>query len=247
MIDNNSKTANILIVNNDDNLIPALESEIKGFGHDVTSVRSFTELYKLNLKLDYNLIILTDFGLLSNDLISCVSTMRQHNLLFLILVRPNNLQLIDELSNLNIPYLKFPIKRTSLFLNLGLLLTPEKYILSEKQKQLLENPEEFEELNNMIKTDFRNYKKTSSPIHTKSIVLFLLILFSLIIFISKWFLLIYLVPGILLFTITQYLKLSKARHWIGDLISSIIIWPVMLVLWDQYFKKVSSGNKKTYL
>lgn len=49
-------------------------------------------------------------------------------------------------------------------------------------------------------------------------------------------LIIYAVVGIIVFTITRYLKFSTAKNWLTDILVSIVIWPVMLFLWKEFFK-----------
>lgn len=49
-------------------------------------------------------------------------------------------------------------------------------------------------------------------------------------------LIIYAIVGIIVFSITRYLKLSTAKNWLTDILVSILIWPVMLFLWKEFFK-----------
>jgi len=56
-------------------------------------------------------------------------------------------------------------------------------------------------------------------------------------------LVLYTIIGIVIFIMTRYLKLSTAKDWIVDVLVSIIIWPVMLLLWKEFFKQ----EKRTML
>lgn len=130
-MDSNSKIPNILLVSDDDDFIFDLLIEIQEYGYNVTPVRSFSELYERYLKEDFDLIILTDFGLLSDDIISCAKKIKEINLSFFALVRNNNIQLINELADLNIEYWKFPFDYGMLRIVLLTKLNP-KYRLSSE-------------------------------------------------------------------------------------------------------------------
>ena len=50
-------------------------------------------------------------------------------------------------------------------------------------------------------------------------------------------LLIYSGIGIILFIIGRYLKYSKSKNWVSDLTAYIILWPLLILWWDEFFKK----------
>jgi len=54
-------------------------------------------------------------------------------------------------------------------------------------------------------------------------------------------LIVYAIVGILIYFINR--KHSTAKNWLTDILVSIVIWPVILLLWKEFFKP----TKRTYL
>ena len=257
MINRNSKTVKLLIINNDDELIPKLESRIKSFGFNISvnTIRSFSELDNLAFRKTYDAFILTEFDLQTSDLISYVSKLENLKLSFLIIISKKHPLIITDFSkySFNGSCFTFPLDPFLFRLGLERLVKGEKSNLSmTEQIDWTKGMDKFikvegnGDLRIDLLKDLKNIQTSSSKRFGYSILLIGILIFT-IIFTGKWFFLIYICLGILLFIVTQLLKLSKAKRWIGDFILSILIWPVMMIFWDTFFKAIKFTKRKTYL
>jgi hypothetical protein len=58
-----------------------------------------------------------------------------------------------------------------------------------------------------------------------------------------YLLFVYAMIGIIFLFILKYLKLNESNNWLVDITVSIVLWPVLLLLWKEIFKK----KKRTLL
>ncbi len=133
----------VLIANNDDNAIPLFKEVLDEFGYTVTSVRTFSEVYRSFIKHKFDIVILTNLGLLSSDIISSAAKLKKidSDVNILALSGTDDPSFIETLADVGLEtFYSLPIDFNELHSRIQLILSKEFLITPEEKEYLIISP-----------------------------------------------------------------------------------------------------------